>query len=552
MVVLLLWLVPLIIRLRPSRRKPYAGSVATDLKQTAKELRLAEIIASLSLATDLGNAFPLEKALRNTVLAVGLGQAVGLSGQDLSDVYYLSLLRYLGCTAFAHELAAVVQDDNAMRGLLAPVDGRPVPEVLRTAIRGLDRASGPVARARAVGRFVTRGKNLKPQMVAADCEVAARLATRLGMSQGVRRGLAYIFAQWDGSGIPSAAKDAIPMPARILLIVHITELWYRLAGPDGAMSALARERGRSFDPQLADAFFPIAKARLAEISVKSVWQIALDCEPEPRPWVPTSRLDDVAAAFADFADLKSSYTLGHSSGVAKLAMTAAQLAGIDTDRWNAIYRSALLHDLGRVSVPTAIWEKPGRLTAAEWERVRLHPYYTERALAQSPVLQPLAQLAGSHHERLDGSGYHRAVPASMLSTEARLIAAADAYHAMTEDRPHRRPLSVSAISKELGTEITAGRLDREAVNAVLAAAGHQALTTRGALPAGLSDREVEVLRRVARGSSNREIARALSIAEATVHHHVLHIYQKIGVTTRAGAALFAMENDLLRAQPPEK
>jgi HD-GYP domain-containing protein (c-di-GMP phosphodiesterase class II) len=510
------------------------------------------MIASLSLATDLGNAFPLEKALRNTVLAVGLGQAVGLSGQDLSDVYYLALLRYLGCTAFSHEMAAVVQDDNAMRGLLAPVDGRPAPEVLRTAMRGLDRASGPVARVRAVSRFVTKGKNLKPQMVAADCEVAARLATRLGMSDGVRRGLAHIFAQWDGSGIPPAANEAIPVSARILLIVHITELWYRLAGPDGAMRALSRERGRSFDPRLTDAFLPIARDRLAGVSVESVWEVALDCEPEPRPWVPASRLDTVAAAFADFADLKSTYTLGHSSGVAQLALTAARLGGVDTERRDSIYRSALLHDLGRVSVPTAIWEKPGRLTAAEWERVRLHPYYTERALAQSAVLRPLAQLAASHHERLDGSGYHRAVPASMLSAEARLIAAADAYHAMTEDRPHRRPLSVSAIGKELGAEITASRLDREAVNAVLAAAGHQALTARGALPAGLSDREAEVLRLVARGSSNREIARALSIAEATVHHHVLHIYRKIDVSTRAGAALFAMENNLLRAEPPEK
>jgi HD-GYP domain-containing protein (c-di-GMP phosphodiesterase class II)/DNA-binding CsgD family transcriptional regulator len=386
-------------------------------------------------------------------------------------------------------------------------------------------------------------------MAAADCEVAARLATRLGMSDGVRRGLTHIFAQWDGSGIPPAARDAIPMPARILLIVHITELWYRLTGPDGAMSALARERGRSFDPQLTDAFMPIARQRLAEVSVESVWQVALDCEPEPRPWVPTSRLDDVAAAFADFADLKSVYTLGHSSGVARLAGAAARLASLDHE---LIYRCALLHDLGRVSVPTAIWEKPAKLTAAEWERVRLHPYYTDRALAQSAVLRPLAQLAASHHERLDGSGYHRALPASMLSTEARLLAAADAYHAMTEDRPHRRPLSASAISKELGEEIAGGRLDRDAVNAVLAAAGKQALTTRGGWPAGLSDREVEVLRLVARGSSNREIAQALSIAEATVHHHVLHIYGKIGVSTRAGAALFAMENDLLRPQQPEK
>jgi HD-GYP domain-containing protein (c-di-GMP phosphodiesterase class II) len=525
--------------------------VATGLTP-AKELRLAEIIASLSLATDLGNALPLEKALRNTVLAMELGQAIGLAGPELSDVYYLALLRYLGCTAFAHELAGIVQDDNAMRGLLAPVDGRPAPEILRTAIRGLDRSSGPVARLRAVGRFVTKGRNLHPQMVAADCEVASRLARRLGMSVGVQHGLRHIFAFWDGSGVPDAAGDAIPMAARIVLIVHITELWYRLAGAEGALATLRRERGRTFDPGLTDVFLPIATERLAEVSAQSVWQIALDREPEPRPWVPTSRLDDVAAAFADFADLKSTYTLGHSSGVAELAAGAAAKAHLEPVAVERVRRAALLHDLGRVSVPTAIWEKPAKLTPAEWERVRLHPYYTERALAQSTALQPLAQLAGSHHERLDGSGYHRAVPAALLPPGARLIAAADAYHAMSEDRAHRRALSTSARSTELGQEIAGGRLDREAVNAVMAAAGQQALKAQSAWPAGLSDREVDVLRLVTRGKSNRDIARLLSIAEATVHHHVLHIYGKIGVSTRAGAALFAMENDLVQPRLAEK
>ncbi len=521
----------------------------TDLR-VAKDLRLAEIIASLSLATDLGNALPLEKALRNTVLAVGLGEAIGLSGQELSDVYYLALLRYLGCTAFSHEMAGIVRDDNAMRGLLAPVDGRPPTDIVRTAIRGLDRGYGPIARAQAIGRFIAKGRTLQPQMVEADCEVASRLANRLGMSEGVQRGLGHIFAMWNGGGVPASAGEAIPMPARIVLIVHITELWYRLAGVDGAVATLRRERGRSFDPALTDAFLPIVAERMADVSRESVWQIMLDCEPGPRPWVPPSRLDEVAAAFADFADLKSAYTLGHSSGVARLAADAASGAGLEPDAVDRIRRAALLHDLGRVSVPTSIWEKAGGLTAAEWERVRLHPYYTERALAQSSTLQPLAQLAGSHHERLDASGYHRAVPASLLSAEARLIAAADAYHAMSEDRPHRRALSASAISKELGQEIGRGRLDREAVNAVMAAAGQRALKTRSAWPRGLSDREVDVLRLVSKGKSNREIARTLSIAEATVHHHVLHIYGKIGVSTRAGAALFAMENDLV--QPTAK
>ncbi|MGH2967652.1 MAG: HD domain-containing phosphohydrolase, partial [Solirubrobacteraceae bacterium] len=203
-----------------------------------------------------------------------------------------------------------------------------------------------------------------------------------------------------------------------------------------------------------------------------------------------------------------------------------------------------VHDVGIVSVPNGIWDKPGPLSAGEWERVRLHPYYTERVLERSRVLAPLALVAGSHHERLDGSGYHRGATAAQLSAGARLLAAADAYDAMTHDRPYRRALSAEDARTELSEAVRAGALEKRTVDAVLEAAGAAALDVRQGHPAGLSDREVEVLRLVAQGRTSKEIAKALVITEKTAGHHVEHIYAKAGVSTRVGAALFAMRHDL--------
>ncbi len=201
----------------------------------------------------------------------------------------------------------------------------------------------------------------------------------------------------------------------------------------------------------------------------------------------------------------------------------------------AIRRAGLLHDIGRVGVSSGIWEKPGPLSEREWERVRMHPYYTERVLARPPALARLGALASLHHERLDGSGYHRGVPASMLSPAARILAAADVYHAMIEPRPYRPARTPEAAAEELRREVRAGQLDSEAASGVLAAAGHRVRSTRRALVAGLSEREVEVLRLIARGHSKKQIGGLLTISQKTVDHHIQHIYNKINVSTRAAA-----------------
>ena len=212
-------------------------------------------------------------------------------------------------------------------------------------------------------------------------------------------------------------------------------------------------------------------------------------------------------------------------------------------------RAALLHDLGRAAVPTSIWERTGKLTAAEWEQIRLHAYFTDRILRHSPVLSALAPIAAAHHERIDGSGYPRSIPASMLERSARLLAAADVYHALTEARPHRAALTPNEAAAGLLSEMNAGRLDREAVSAVLEVAGHGRRRITATRPAGLTEREIEVLRLVARGYSNKDIAKALAISARTAQHHVIHIYAKIGMSSRAAAALFAVEHDLLSIDP---
>jgi HD-GYP domain-containing protein (c-di-GMP phosphodiesterase class II) len=262
-----------------------------------------------------------------------------------------------------------------------------------------------------------------------------------------------------------------------------------------------------------------------------------------------SELDIALEAIADFTDLKSVYFSGHSRGVANLAADAARHAGFPERDVIVLRRAGLVHDLGRSGVPNTIWDKPGPITFLEWERVRLHPYYTERVLARVSALARVAAIAVAHHERLDGSGYHRGLSGGAIGHSARLLAAADAYQAMGQQRAYRPALAVDHAAAQLRTEVCAGRLAGDAVEAVLHAAGQQT-RRRPVAVAGLTVREVQVLSLFARGVSNRNVAKSLSISEKTVGNHVEHIYTKIGVSTRPAATLFALQHGLLDDPQP--
>ena len=227
----------------------------------------------------------------------------------------------------------------------------------------------------------------------------------------------------------------------------------------------------------------------------------------------------------------------------ELAGAAARRCGIDAADARAIRRAGFLHDLGRVAVHARIWQKQGPLTADEWEQVRLHPYHTERVLSRSPFFSALCDVACAHHERLDGSGYHRGASGPALGLPARLLAAADAYHAMSEPRPHRPPHPPERAASILAEEVSAGRLDPHAVTAVLEAAGQRA--PRLERPAGLTERELEVVALLARGLQTKQVARELGISTKTADRHIQNAYRKVGVSSRAAATLFAMEHGLV-------
>ncbi|WP_415953447.1 HD domain-containing phosphohydrolase [Streptomyces sp. KLOTTS4A1] len=509
-------------------------------------LRLAELLAALSVATDLGMGQPPEKAVRSCLLATGLARSLRLPGTQVGDVYYAALLRHLGCTATASVEARLYGGDELVsRAAAEPADFGRADEMLALML-GTGRGTGlrrPALIARSAVGDLRHGKTVFRSV----CEAAALLARRLGMAQEVEDSLYQQFERWDGRGAPRRlAGEEISPAARIGEVATQAVLFHRTGGPDAALAMVERRAGGWFDPSVAAAFRVHGAGLLAEIDAGDPWAAVLETEPSPERYIARAELDRVARAFGDMVDLKAPYTLGHSAGVAELADGAAHTLGLSDAVVADLRVAAFLHDLGRVAVSSGIWDKTGPLTRHDHEQIRLHPYRTERILACSPLLEPLGRMAGLHHERLDGSGYHHGLTAPALPLLARVLAAADTFQSATQDRPHRPARSPAEAAELLTREAAAGRLDADCVGAVVVAAGQAPGHPRPRRPAGLTDREVDVIRLLARGRSNKEIANRLVISRRTAEHHVQHIYDKIGHSTRAAAALFAMEHDLLR------
>jgi HD-GYP domain-containing protein (c-di-GMP phosphodiesterase class II) len=495
-------------------------------------VRLAEVLGALSLATDAADGFRPEKAARTCVLAMGLADLCGVGERE--DVYYGSLLRFLGCTGFAHEEAHRygAGDDVGLRAVMGLGGGRPSTDVRRI-VTGIGRGRPAAERVRAVATLLGDRTAVRAH-AEAQCDAAEHLGRQLVASPGVLRALAEAFERWDGRGHPRGTGGTdLGAVTRVIQVADVADLYWCVGGPAAAVGEVRRRAGGHLDPAVAEAFAASAPDLLAPLAGGSVWDVLLDLEPQPVRTVSPAGLDRVAIAFARYADLRSVWTLGHSERV-------ADAAGDDP----RLRLAALLHDLGRVAIPAGVWDKPGPLNAAEWEQVRLHSYHTERILRTAPLLADVASLAGAAHERLDGSGYHKGLPAGLLSAEARLLAAADVWVALRSDRPHRPARPAAEAAAVLAAEAAAGRLDPAAVRGVLERAGGGA-PAPAVWPAGLTDREVEVLRLVARGATNKDVARALGITPRTVAHHVEHVYGKVGCTSRAGAALFAVEHGLV-------
>ncbi|WP_165362430.1 HD domain-containing phosphohydrolase [Promicromonospora panici] len=521
-----------------SDRSPQDESVRDD------EVRTAEVVAALSLATDLGTGVPLEHGLHSALIATRLGDILGVDRGTQAQAYYTSLLFYVGCTASAKTASEVFAVDNALTKYGVPFRfGSPA-----QMMAGMSRAVAPpgqplMVRALQLARGMPALAREFGDIVVTDCDVAQMLTVRLGLPSAVSALFAHASDRWDGRGWPAHTKgEAIPLPMRIAHVARDAAFQRMLGGDEFAARVVHGRAGGAFDPDVAEPFAEHAAEILAFDPRDSAWPETLAAEPPPNLMLKGEAIDQALGAIGDFADLVSPYFVGHSADVAGLAADAGRRCGLDAAQTLDLRRGALVHDVGRVAVPVRIWQDRGPLSPDDWERVRLHAYYTERVLSRSPFLAALAPIAAFHHERLDGSGYHRGTKAAALATPARVLAAADAYHTMTEPRPHRDTLSPARAAGKLGEEVRAGRLDADAVVAVLAAAGQRVPRVRR--PAGLTDRESEVVVLLARGLQTKQVARALGISAKTADSHIQNAYRKMGVSTRAGAALFAMQHGL--------
>lgn len=499
-------------------------------------------------------------AMSSCLLSLRLSRAAGFDAETLREVYYLSLLRHIGCNAETSLLASVMGDEMLFRRDYAFADSASPAEMASLLVRSIRRAHAS-ASAWQVTAMVARGLLALPRIrdsLGSHCEVAQRMAARLGFGSGLIGSLGQVYERWDGKGVPLGLRhEQVTQATRAVTLCRDALVFHRLGGSEAAVAVVRKRKGTAYDPRLADLFCAEAAPLLAGLGGDPAEDPAgnpgggntrdevLAAEPGQATLLDEAGFEAALGVMAEFADVKSLGTIGHSPAVAALAVAAAREAGLGAMETRMLRQAALVCDLGRVSVSSSVWDKAGPLSRDEWDKVRLHAYYAERLLSRSPAMAPLGQLASRHHERLDGTGYHRGLPASALAFPARLLAAADAYQSMREPRTYREALDPEDAAKELQADAKAGRLDRDAVRAVLAAAGLRGHARRTEAVANLSERELEVLRLVARGRTMKEAAQKLSISVKTVDRHIQNIYVKIGVSTRAAAALFAAENHLL-------
>lgn len=504
--------------------------------------RRVEMLAGLSVAIDLGLGQPAEHMLRSSIVALRLARRLGLSPEQQEACYYTTQVMWIGCHADSQEYARWFGDDIAVRRDAYLVDWTGLP-YLRFLLGNVARGEPAAQRLRVLALLIRDARGQLGTLIHSHCASASALARHLDLGPRVEAALGFTFERYDAAGLPAGARgEAIPIEMRIAQLADVAEVHERTYGLGGAVAMAHARRGGHFDPEVVDAFVADAAA-LFPAPDQDPWGLALAVAPDPGVPLDEVGLARLVTAIGDFVDLKCPFTLGHSRNVAALAGAAAARLGLPEVQVLAVTRAGHLHDIGRIGVSNQIWSAPGELTGAQWERVRMHPYLTDRVLTRITGLGPVAAIARAHHEHLDGSGYPLGLGAAALDRPERILAAAVAYQSGLEPRPYRSALTADAAGDRLRARVGTGHLDAEAVEAVLAVAGQAAGRLRRSDT--LTTREAEILGLVARGLSNRDIAERLVLSEKTVRNHVERTYAKIGATNRVGASLYALEHGLV-------
>jgi HD-GYP domain-containing protein (c-di-GMP phosphodiesterase class II) len=431
-------------------------------------VRQSEVISALSRAIDLTEGQPMGHAARSCMIGMRLGGELGLGVADRSALFYALLLKDVGCSSTAARVSEIIGgDDLGFKGGLKRIDWNR-PSVAVRHIVGSTSGS-PLERARRVAAVARSGGRLGDELVGLRCDRGAQILQLLSFPDTTVVAMASADEHWDGRGKPAGLRgEEISLLGRLVGLAQTAEIFFAAGGPQAAADVARRRRGTWFDPALVRLFEHVAadSAFWRQVAAPGVTAHVASFEPpEQVVLADDDRLDLIAEAFGRVVDAKSPFTSRHSERVAETAAGIGAILGLDTAELRDLRRAGLLHDLGKLGVPNIVLDKPGKLTPEEWELMRRHPAYTAEVLVQVECLRPIAGTAASHHERLDGSGYHLGLEAPALSLPARILAVADVYDALARDRPYRAAMPAERVLAILDADAGA-RLDAKSVAAL--------------------------------------------------------------------------------------
>jgi HD-GYP domain-containing protein (c-di-GMP phosphodiesterase class II) len=426
------------------------------------EVRRSEVIAAFTYALDLTEGQPQGHSIRCCFIAATLARELGLDDSTAGLIYYTTLLKDLGCSSNAarvHELFRA--DDLAFKRAwktVAPSRAAAVRFIVGNTARGAPakRRAAPVARA------LVGGKAIAQELTETRCTRGADIARELRFGESVARGIYRLDEHWDGSGRPDGLRgQAIPLASRVALLAQVVDVFHQAGGQRRAMAEVGRRAGTWLDPELVRAFLAIAERRpfWAQLESSTVDVRVNAMAPDEAKDIDEGYLDAIAAAFGRVIDAKSPFTAGHSIRVADLAVRLGDRLGVVPSRLRRLRRAALLHDVGKLGVSSAILEKPGKLDEAEWIAMRAHAAQTQAILGRIGAFSDMAPIAAAHHERLDGKGYPLGLDDRTIGVETRIITLSDVFDALTSDRPYRRAMPVeralAVMEADVGTAFDA-------------------------------------------------------------------------------------------------
>jgi HD-GYP domain-containing protein (c-di-GMP phosphodiesterase class II) len=504
-------------------------------------LHLSEILSSLSLAEDLANGNPMETSIRTAWFASILAKAAGCNTKQVEETSLTTLMRFLGCTSFASEESNFLEDDIYMKRSFAALDSEDNLEILRIGL-GYNPPLGNKNKIGTLGKLLVSGKGFFNRLATTHCETGVFLASSLKLPEGTILSLGQIFERYDGKGAPNGLKaDEILITAQVANLSYAFEILRQKLGTSMALEVIQKRSGKQFSSSLVN----ILKKNLSEILNQSEKIFFWDEVNLQLQNLQGADLQECIYAFADFADLKSIYTIQHSRRTAKLGRKMTSIAGLTNDLRIEAEFTACLMNIGMVSVPTGIVEKKGKLSRPERDRIELHPFYTNKILSSSKGLQAFAEASISHHEKIDGSGYHR--NKKELSFLESALSIADSYTALTSDRSYRKAYSEKEATRILLEEVNAGKRDMRSYKILLEGIGIKERRdhSNSSNEFGLTEREIEILQILSTGNTNKEIGSALGLSHRTVQNHTIRIYEKMNVKTRTGATLLATQKGLI-------